>query len=112
MKEYSKTHTKKECNKHFHELEIIPAKRIYTFHKQNEIKNTNIKNKYNPPIHTGDIVKYEKINKIKGNTKSEVFIATGIDTNNNCVRNNTKNKKIKYCKPLKSGCIRISVYNE
>lgn len=112
MEEYSKTHTKKECDKHFHELEIIPAKRIYTFHKQNAIKNINIKNKYNPPIHAGDVVKYEKANKIKGNTKSEVFIATRIDTSTRKIRNNTKSKLIKYCKPLKSGCIRISVYNE
>lgn len=53
MSKYAETHTAKECSTHMHELDVSPAKRIYTFHKKDEIIH----------IHTGDVVKYEKRNK-------------------------------------------------
>ena len=37
MSSYTKNHTKLECDEHFHELKIKPAKRIYTYHKENII---------------------------------------------------------------------------
>jgi hypothetical protein len=68
MCKYAETHSKKECDRHCHELVIKPAKRTYTYHKYGIIS----------PIHAGDTVKYEKKNKIKGNTKKEIFVATNI----------------------------------
>ena len=89
MSLYSKNHTKLECDKHFHELKIIPATRTYTYHKENII----------PKFKNGDKFKYEKKNKIKGNTKIGVFICNGLDINNNKIRHDkNKNKDIKYCK--------------
>ena len=91
MQNYSKTHTKLECDKHFHGLKIVPAKRIYTFHKENIV----------PKFKCGDKFKYEKHNKIKGNIKTGVFICEGIKINQNKLcHNSTKNKDIKYCKLL------------
>lgn len=97
MEQYAKTHTKKECATHFHLLEIRPAKRTYTYHRKGIIS----------PIHIGDVVKYEKHNKIKGNIKHLIFVATGLDISNNKICHNTKSKKMKYCKRLESGCIPI-----
>ena len=97
MEQYAQTHNEKECKQHFHLLEIKPAKRTYTYHKKRTIS----------PIHIGDIVKYEKCNKIKGNVKHLVFIATGLNISENKVCHNTKNKKLNYCKRLESGCIPI-----
>ena len=91
MQNYSRTHSKLECDRHFHELTIKPAKRIYTFHK----------NRIVPQFKNGDKFKYEKHNKIKGNTKTGVFICEGIRINENKLcHNSTKNKNIKYCKLL------------
>ena len=91
MQNYSKSHSKLECDKHFHELIIKPARRIYTFHKENVV--SQFKN--------GDKFKYEKHNKIKGNTKTGIFICEGIKINQNKLcHNGTKNKNIKYCKLL------------
>ena len=91
MQNYSKTHSKLECDKHFHELIIKPAKRIYTFHKNGIV----------PKFKCGDKFKYEKHNKIKGNIKTGVFVCEGIKINENKLRhNNTKSKDIKYCKLL------------
>ena len=55
MYEYSKTHTQKETNKHFHSLRVKPAKRIYTYHKTGFIS----------PFKCGDTVycSYKNINK-------------------------------------------------
>lgn len=95
MSKYAETHTKKECDRHFHDLKIKPAKRTYTYHKKCEIS----------PFHPGDTIKYEKKNKIKGNTKRAIFVATSIVITGQkvCYGNNKKNKKIKFCKRIGSG---------
>ncbi len=91
MQSYSKLHNKLECDRHFHELKIVPTKRIYTFHKENVV----------PKFKCGDKFKYEKHNKIKGNIKTGIFICEGIKINENKLcHNGTKNKNIKHCKLL------------
>jgi hypothetical protein len=84
------THTQKEWNKHFHELVIKPAKRAYTYRKKGIV----------PRFKCGDIIKYEKHNKIKGNTKQKIFVATGIDYSEEKIINGTKNSKMKFCQSL------------
>ncbi len=91
MSSYFKNHTKLECDKHFHKLKIIPAKKIYTFHKENVVHK----------FKNGDKFKYEKKNKIKGNIKTGIFICESLKIEENKLRHNkTKNKDIKYCKLL------------
>ena len=90
---YLESNTLKEWNKHFSKLIIKPTKRTYTFHKQ-EIRS---------PFKVGDKIKYKKKNKIKGNTKKEIFIAENIKVSNQIVSyNKTKNKDFKYCSILES----------
>lgn len=77
-------------------LTVKPAKRIYTFHKADVIA----------PIHAGDIVRYEKHNKIKGNTKITVFVADSVRIGEQKVSHDgTKSKKLKYCRRIHSGCL-------
>lgn len=95
MSQYAETHSPKECDRHFHQLEICPAKRTYTFHKNNKVA----------PAHPGDKVKYQKTNKINGKTKSAIFICTSIDVSQNKICNNEGNRKFKYCKTIEAGCI-------
>lgn len=113
MEEYAETHSEKECRKHIHELEIKPAKRTYTYHKEGLVT----------PIHPGDIVVYEKHNKIKGNTKREVFVATGVEytevvKSKKGVKwterewkvsfgDGNKTRKAKFCRPVASGCLQV-----
>ena len=98
MLSYSKNHTKLECDRHFHELKVISAKRAYTYHKENVV----------PKFKNGDKFKYEKKNKIKGNTKIGIFICNGLDINNNKIRHDkNKNKDIKYCKLLNHGSLQF-----
>lgn len=92
---YLESHTKEELEIHLRTLVVKPAKRTYTAHKYN-LTST---------IHVGDIVKYEKKNKIKGNTKMLVFLATGVSILSNKIEHGTKNKKISYCKSLKKRCL-------
>ena len=95
MAKYTETHSKKECDKHFHELTIKPAKRTYTYHKYGTIS----------PIHVGDTVKYEKKNKIKENIKKEIFVATNLSISESKIIGNNFKKKLKYCKIIKAGNI-------
>lgn len=95
MDEYVQTHTELECRQHIHQLIIKPAKRTYTFHKQQLIA----------PIHAGDKVKYKKINKINKKTKSSIFIVDGVNMSENKVCHGTQNKQLKYCQRIESGCI-------
>ena len=94
VSKYAKTHNAKECATHMHELDIKPAERTYTFHKENKVA----------PIHVGDVVKYEKRNKTKDIRKA-IFIAMRVRVFNGTVNYSTKNKKLKFCKRLKSGCV-------
>lgn len=110
MVNYALTHSEKECNQLMHEFEIIPAKRTYTYRKEGLVA----------PIRPGDIVKYEKINKIKGNTKTMVSPAVSVEYSE-VLRSKKGQKwterewkigvddnrvrKAKFCKPLESGCL-------
>ena len=99
MNTYAETHTADECKKHFDSLTVKPARRTYTFHKKGCIC----------PFHIGDKVRYEKKNKIKGNTKVETFICESIhfykDENKAKVEHNkTKSKRMKFCRVLEAGC--------
>lgn len=98
MMKYAETHTTKEYRQHMHKIEIVPAKRTYTYHKNGVVA----------PAHSGDIIRYEKRNKIQGNTKRMTFVATSVkmcgeghihysDGNKSC--------KIKFCRPIGSGCV-------
>jgi len=110
LNDYRLTHSEDAVQRLMHDIEILPAVRTYTYHKQKIIA----------PCHAGDIIKYEKNNKIKGNVKSMIFPAisvkfsevarskkgvkwterewkVGID--NNHVR------KAKFCMPIASGCL-------
>ena len=98
MDGFAKTHAKLECDRHFHNLTVKPAKRTYTFHK----------NKIVPNFKCGDKFKYEKHNKVKGNTKTGTFVCTGLDIKNNKIRHDvSKNKDIKYCRILNHNCIQF-----
>ncbi len=99
MNTYRELHGDKAADEHFRALKVIPAKRTYTFHKEGRIC----------PFHIGDIVRYEKKNKIKGNTKIETFVCEGVrfakDENETKVEHNkTKSKKMKFCRVLDAGC--------
>ncbi len=96
---YRETHSEKEVQQLMHQIAIKPAKRTYTYHKESRVC----------PFHVGDTILYKKKNKIKGNTKTKVFVCTGIkfskDYNEARLDDGTKNKRMKFCKVLKSGCI-------
>ena len=94
MSKYAETHTDRECRQHFAQLMIKPAKRTYTFHKDGLIS----------PIHAGDIVRYEKHNKIRGNTKVDTFVATGVVVATGHVKCGSESKKLKFCRRIQSGC--------
>jgi len=98
MAKYAETHTEKECRRHFHELEVRPAKRVYTFH------NKGLK----LVAHPGDIVSYTKKNKIRGNTKHKIVVAEEVrhdDEGGHVGYNDTKSFKSIYCKPIGSGSV-------
>jgi hypothetical protein len=100
---YRETYSKKEVQQLMHRIVIKPAKRTYTYHKYNRVCS----------FHVGDTILYKKKNKIKGNTKTKIFVCTGIkllkDYNEARLCDGTKNKKMKFCKVLKSGCIAYMV---
>lgn len=99
MTKYAETHSEKECRQHMHEIEILPAKRTYTYHKDKGIV---------APAHPGDMIRYEKKNKIKGNTKRMTFVAISVEM---CGEGHikygdgNKSRKIKFCRPIGSGCV-------
>lgn len=99
MAKYAETHSDKECRQHMHKIEILPAKRTYTYHKDKNIV---------APAHPGDMIRYEKKNKIKGNTKRMTFVATSVEM---CGEGHIKygdgkkSRKIKFCRPIGSGCV-------
>lgn len=99
MAKYAEIHSEKECRQHIHKIEIFPAKRTYTYHKDKNIV---------APAHPGDMIHYEKKNKIKGNTKRMTFVATSVEM---CGEGHikygdgNKSRKIKFCRPIGSGCV-------
>lgn len=77
---------------------VKPAKRIYTPHKYNIVSG----------FHPGDIVKYEKHNKIKGNTKKDTFPIVSVDFGQSALYYTaTKNRRMKYCQRIKSGAMQF-----
>lgn len=96
---YKETHLDKELQQLMHQIEIRPAKRTYTYHKDGRVCL----------FHVGDTILYKKKNKIKVNTKTKVFVCTGLkftaNYDNAKLCDNTKSKKMKFCKVLKAGCI-------
>lgn len=119
MAEYAKTHSKKECARHFHELEVRPARRVYTAQKK---KNRNF-------YHPGDVVMYEKTNKTPVTVKDydkygtvigthkeyrsyrTAFVAGSIDMSSGKIyytdtrTGKGKAPNMKFCRFLKGGCL-------
>lgn len=98
MAKYAETHTVKECRQHMHKIEIVPAKRTYTYHKNGVVT----------PAHPGDIIRYKKRNKIRGNTKRMTFVATSVKMcgeGHILYSDGNKSCKIKFCRPIRSGCV-------
>ena len=104
MSEYAQTHSEAECRRHFHELEIIPARRTYTYRKQKLVSL----------VHIGDTVRYEKCNKTSGITKKAVFVAEEISMSHGKVkyadqsgRYGKKSPLMKYCRPIRAGSLKF-----
>ena len=98
MAKYRQIHTGAEADRHFRSLIVKPARRTYTYHK----------NGTPAVIHAGDVVRYEKHNKIKGNTKTETFVATSVDmSGEGHVKhgNGNKSKKLKFCHTIEAGSL-------
>lgn len=98
MHKYAASHNQDECNKHFAALEIRPAKRTYTKHKNNIVS----------PIKAGDIIKYYKINK-DGSIINKIMCAKYIKVRNNSrdtiVGDNNKEYNLNYCTLIKSSSL-------
>jgi hypothetical protein len=98
LTKYRETHTEKEVQQMMHRVDIRPAKRTYTYHKDGRVCK----------FHIGDLIRYKKKNKIKGNTKLDTFVCTGVrfgkDDSEQTLSNGTKEKKMKFCSVLQSGC--------
>ncbi len=110
LDDYRTTHDETDVQKLMHEIEIQPAVRTYTYHKQGLIA----------PCHAGDIIKYEKHNKIKGNTKTMIYPAVSVEYSEIvCSEKGSKRterewkvciddsrvRKAKFCTPIASGCL-------
>ena len=119
MEKYAQTHSQKECDRHFHELKVEPAKRIYTVQKQ----------KIKPVFHPGDIIIYQKTNKTpqkhkvldeKENvvkiiktyksyknpfTVSKVGMTTGELEYTDIRTGKKRHPKMKFCRYLEGGCL-------
>lgn len=95
MNEYSKTHTKKETDRHFHSLSVKPAKRVYTYHKTGFIS----------PFKCGDLIFCSYKDK-QGKIMNVVFTCFGVkirnDYKNTLMCKKNKEYNIKNCKLLNS----------
>ncbi len=110
LNDYRSVHSEDDVQRLMHEIEILPAVRTYTYHKQGLIA----------PCHAGDIIKYEKHNKIKGNVKSMIYPAVSVEFSE-VVRSKKGTKwterewkvgiddnrirKAKFCTPIASECL-------
>lgn len=110
LNDYRSAHSEDDVQRLMHEIEILSAVRTYTYHKQGLIA----------PCHAGDIIKYEKHNKIKGNVKSMIYPAVSVKFSE-VVRSKKGTKwterewevgiddnrirKAKFCTPIASGCL-------
>lgn len=96
---YCLTHTEEELLQHLRTLQVKPAKRIYTSYKYNRVIS----------IHTGDVVKYLKVNKTNGVVKTQTFVAESVKTSKNYIlHDKTKGKLIQYCITIQSGCLQYN----
>ena len=94
FEEFKQKYSKSEIAK----VEVKPEKRIYTSHKYDVVSG----------FHPGDVVKYEKRNKVKGNVKQDIFPIVSVDTTNlSLYYTTTKNRRMKYCRRIKSGAIQF-----
>lgn len=101
MEKYAETHTEKECEQHRHEVEVRPARRTYTYHKQG----------LRVIAHPGDLVSYTKKNKIKGNTKHGIVVAESVradDEGGHVDYAGGKSYKSIYCRPVGSGSVQYT----
>lgn len=110
LNDYRSAHSEDDVQRLMHEIKILPAVRTYTYHKQRLIA----------PCHAGDIIKYEKHNKIKGNIKSMISPAVSVEFSE-VVRSkkgakwterewkvgidDNRIRKAKFCTPIASGCL-------
>lgn len=110
LNDYRSAHSEDDVQRLMHEIKILPAVRTYTYHKQRLIA----------PCHAGDIIKYEKHNKIKGNIKSMIYPAVSVEFSE-VVRSkkgakwterewkvnidDNRVRKAKFCTPIASGCL-------
>lgn len=68
------------------------------------------------PAHAGDVIRYEKHNKTKGNTKIKTFVATSFtvsgsqDEQRIHYGNDKQSSKAKFCRPLEAGCLHTVDY--
>lgn len=99
MEKYRQKHTGKEADAHFRSLTVRPARRTYTYHRDG----------LHIGMHAGDVVRYVKHNKIKGNTKTETFVSTSVqmDDEGGHVKygSGNKSKKLKYCHTIQAGSL-------
>lgn len=94
FEEFKQKYSKYEIAK----VVVKPAKRVYTSHKDKIVSG----------FHSGDVVKYEKHNKVKGNTKKDVFTVIGVKmTDQTLFYTITKSRRIKYCQRIKSGALQF-----
>lgn len=110
LNDYRSVHSENDVQRLMHEIKILPAVKTYTYHKQGLIA----------PCHAGDIIKYEKHNKIKGNIKSMIYPAVSVEFSE-VVRSkkgakwterewkvgidDNRMRKAKFCTPIASGCL-------
>ena len=83
MASYAEDHTEKECRQLIHKLTIQPARRTYTYHKEG----------ITPPARSGDMILYNKTNKIKGNTKTLIFPAYSVEFSESVYSENSEKRK-------------------
>ena len=90
LKYFSTTHSQGEIKQLFHKLLVKPAKRVYTYHKNNFIS----------PFKCGDVVCYSKKTN-SGIIDEFIFFCTSVkirnNSNNVLVDTNGREYNIKYC---------------
>lgn len=98
MARYAETHDAKECVKHFRELEIRPAKKVYTYHKDGK----------RVVAHPGDVVAYAKYNKTSKTWKRKVVVAMSVrddEEGGHVEYGDGKCFKSIFVRPLNGGCV-------
>lgn len=104
MAAYASAHSEAEARRHFHELEVVPAKRSYTYRKHGEAA----------PCHPGDVILWKKTDRKTGKQLTEVFVAAKVKMNKCEIEfgERCQSRRFKFCRPIKSGCLQISRVNQ